>query len=382
MARSMSFVGPGAAPAGHVVFEPVLERLLCVVIAISVIKLPLGIPLYLNALLLAVGLYSLIVVQALQPIFLWAIGLVAIGLVAAIDQGVISFSGPRLGQLLLLVLASSLVARLNPTLLVRYLSILLPLMLLAVLVEALLPEPLWDARSLFGIEVPRHGGLQGEPNYNAMLLGTVAVLLAQHPPRFLAVLPLMVALPTLSRGLLFGLVAWLGAKILGRHLLARFGPWMVLAFCAQPLIVLWLDRQIDDATRDALIALSTNRYAVWVGYAEMGLSRPFGVGYFMGTEALQQFADYLKGGFKEHQAHSIFLQVFGEFGWAGYTVFVAFLCQVAIVVARRVPQDMRVLLFVLAGFAFLNGLSGWEFWVPIGYLLARAREAEQAPAIL
>lgn len=378
MAGHVSAVGPRTAPAGNAVFEPVLERVLCVVIAISVIKTPLGMPLYLNALLLAVGLYSLIVVQALQPIFLWAIGLVATGLAASAVQGVVGVSGPRLAQLLLLVLASSLVARLNPTLLVRYLSILLPLMLLAVLVEALLPEPLWDARSLFGIEVPRHGGLQGEPNYNAMLLGTVAVLLAQHPPRFLALLPLMVALPTLSRGLLFGLVVWLGGKILGRRFLARFGPWMVLAFCAQPLMVLWLDRQIDDVTRDALIALSTNRYAVWVGYAEMGLSHLWGVGYFMGTDALPQFAEHLRGSFEAHQAHSIFLQVFGEFGLAGYALFVAFLWRLSVVVARRVPQDMPVLLFMLAGFAFLNGLSGWEFWVPIGYLLARARETEQA----
>lgn len=378
MTRYARAVGRGAAPAGDAIFEPVLERVLCVVIAISVIKAPLGIPLYLNALLLAVGLYSLIVVQALQPIFLWAVGLVAIGTVGAVDHGALSLSGPRLAQLLLLVLASSLVARLDPALLVRYLSILLPLMVVALLVESLLPEPLWQARLLFGLDVPRHGGLQGEPNYNAMLLGTVAVLLAQYPPRFLAVLPFLAALPALSRGLLFGIVVWLGAKSLGRRVLARFGPWMVLGFCAQPLIVLWLDRVIDDPTRDALVALSTNRYGVWVGYAEMGLSHPFGVGYFMGTEALPQFAEHVRGAFAAHQAHSIFLQVFGEFGYAGYALFVAFLWRVARVVARRVPADTPVLLFVLAGFAFLNGLSGWEFWVPIGYLLARVRVAEQS----
>ena len=98
----------------------------------------------------------------------------------------------------------------------------------------------------------------------------------------------------------------------------------------------------------------------------------------MGPEALPQFAEHLRGSFAAHQAHSIFLQVFGEFGYAGYTLFAVFLWRVAVVVARRVPADMPVLLFVLAGFAFLNGLSGWEFWVPIGYLLARARETEQA----
>ena len=181
-------------------------------------------PLYFNAGLLLLGLMALIVVQSLQRIFLWLLALVAIGLVGALAADSLTTSGPRLAQLLLVVCACSLIARLEPELLARYLALLLPVMVLVTLVEGFWPEDLFYSRKIAGYPIERQGGLHGEPNYNAMLYGVIGVMLAQHRPRVLALLPFLLAVPTLSRGVFAAAAAWLGCLALGRR-----GTWLALA---------------------------------------------------------------------------------------------------------------------------------------------------------
>ena len=108
----------------------------------------------------------------------------------------------------------------------------------------------------------------------------------------------------------------------------------------------------------------------------MGISDPLGVGYFHGDVVMKQFDSYLPVNSPPRQAHSIFMQVFGEFGWAGYPLFVAFLLGVARIVRRAAPEQLATLIFVLLGYAFVSGLSDWAFWVPLGYILARTRAVE------
>jgi O-Antigen ligase len=359
------------ARGGQPVFDRSLERLLCVVVVAGAVKIPLGIPLYLNAALLLLGLFSLVVLQALPRLFLWMIGLIGLGTIAAWQLGIMAETAPRLAQLFLILLATALIARLDPDLLGRYLALLLPVLLLVMVVEPLLPEPLWEARELFGIDILRQGGILGEPNYNAMLCGMVGMILAQHRPRCLAIPPLLAALPSLSRGLLAALVGWLGAKVVGRWAV-WLAPLAVLILCAQPLIVLALDASISRSTEQQLNRLSSNRYMIWAAHAEAGASAPLGVGYFNGEVAITEFAG-LPPTHAGRQAHSLFLQVFGEFGWLGYLPFVGFILHVSLIVARHAPAQLPLLLFVMTGYAFLNGLSDWAFWVGLGYLLAQAR---------
>jgi len=350
-----------------------VERVLCILVVAAAIKMPLGIPLYLNGVLLAVGLFAFVVIQALPKLFLWVIALLALGAVAAVQGDILSDSGPRLAQVVLMVGASALVARLDPAMFARYLAILPFLMILVGTVESLLPEPLYERPISPGVFAPRHGGLAGEPNYTAMLYGVIGLILAQHPPRVLGVLPFFLAIPALSRGLLAALAAWLGAHALGRSL-ARLAPLLVALLCLQPLIMLWFDAAIDGALRDELNRLSSQRYLIWVAHAEAGASTPLGVGYFQGQVVATQFAD-LPAHHAARQAHSIFLQVWGEFGWLGYLLFVGFLLHVTRIVARLAPAQLPLLIFILAGYAFINGLSDWAFWVGIGYVLAQARRA-------
>jgi hypothetical protein len=240
----------------------------------------------------------------------------------------------------------------------------------------LLPEPLQEVRRVFGVDVPRHHGLQGEPNYNAMLYGVVGMILAQQPPRWLGIPPLLAALRSFSRGLIAAIMGWLGAKAAGRQAV-WLAPLAVLLVCAQPLIGLAVDGATDAGTRQTLDRLTTNRYVTWVAHAKAGLSAPLGAGYFNAQAAITTFAG-LPPTDPGRQAHSIFLQVFGEFGWLGYLAFVGFVLQTSLTVARRAPAQLPLLLFVLIGYAFLNGLTDWAFWVGIGYVLAQAYRAVPA----
>ncbi|MDF2781519.1 MAG: hypothetical protein K0S96_1323, partial [Geminicoccaceae bacterium] len=149
-------------------------------------------------------------------------------------------------------------------------------------------------------------------------------------------------------------------------------PLAVLILCAQPLIVLAVDASISSSTEQQLNRLSSNRYMIWAAHAEAGASAALGVGYFNGEVAITEFAG-LPATHAGKQAHSLFLQVFGEFGWLGYLPFVGFILHVSLIVARHAPAQLPLLLFVLTGYAFLNGLSDWAFWVGLGYLLAQAR---------
>jgi O-Antigen ligase len=354
-------------------FARPLERLLCVLVVAGAVKVPLGIPLYLHSTLLLLGVFSLIVLPTLPRLFLWMVALVGLGSFAAWQLGVLADSGPRLVQLFLTVLATALIMRLDPNLLGRYLALLLPMFLLVLAVEPLLPDPLYLAREVFGVPIPRQGGLQGEPNYNAMLYGVVGMILAQQPPRWLGIPPFLAALPSLSRGVIAAIVGWLGAKAAGRHAV-WLAPLAVLILCAQPLIVLAVDGSIDGGMRKQLNRLSSNRYMIWVAYAEAGAQAPLGVGYFNGETAITAFAGQpaTRAG---RQAHSVFVQVFGEFGWLGYLAFVGFVLHISRTIVRRAPGQLPLLLFIMTGYAFLNGLTDWPFWVGIGYVLAHAHRA-------
>jgi hypothetical protein len=349
-----------------------LQQVVVVLVVAAAVKTPLGVPLYLNALLLLLGLATLLIVQSVQSHFVWILALIGVGGVTALAGGTLATSGPRLAQLFLILLATSLISRLEPELLGRHLALLLPAMLLVTLTEVLLPEPLFHFRNLFGQQIYRQGGLHGEPNYSAVLYGVVAVILAQYRPRVLAILPLLLAVPFLSRGLWLAVLVWLGAE-----LLRRIHPRLVLAgimlVCLQPFLVLLVDGQLTEATRAAWVEASNGRFGLWLAYGEMGLSHPLGVGYFQGAGVLPQFAEYLPVGYPLRYAHSLFLQVFGEFGWLGYLLFLGFLGHVGLRALRFAPAQLPLLAFLVTGYGLVNGLSDWAFWVPIGYVLAQAR---------
>ncbi len=373
-------MNPGSMPVDRVVavLSSRVERVLCILVVAGAVKTPLGIPLYLNSSLLLLGMFSLVVLQALPRLFLWMIALVGLGMLAAGQLGIMADSGPRLIQLLLTVLATALITRLDPEVLGRYLALLLPLFLLLLALEPLLlPDALQEVRRVYGVDVPRQRGLQGEPNYNAMLYGVVGMILTQQPPRWFGIPPFLAALPSLSRGLIAAILGWLGAKAVGRRAV-WLAPLAVLVLCAQPLIVLGLDGAIGPEMRQQLNRMTSNRYMIWVAHAEAGARAPFGVGYFNAEAAITDLGGRRAARTERlpqagRQSHSVYLQVFGEFGWLGYLAFVGFVLHLSLIVARSAPEQLPLLLFIMTGYAFLNGLTDWPFWVGIGYVLAHTQ---------
>jgi hypothetical protein len=367
---------PAPAFAGapdRVTLGPALQHLLCVLVVAGAIKLPLAVPLYWNAALLLIGLFGLICLQALPRIMLWMVVLIGLGCIQAVAQGVQADAVPRLGQLFLLVMAASVVARIDPDLLIRYLILLLPVMVLVWMVELLLPEPLFSRR-LLGEMVQRQGGLIGDPNYSAMLYGVIAILLTRRPPRALAIPPLLLALPTLSRGLVVALLAWLVTLGAGRRRTVLATALTVLLLM-QPLIVFLILAATGEPTQTALARESSERILIWSAYLRMGLEDALGAGYFAGPAVSPELAPVGHPRF----AHSLFMQVFGEFGWLGYLIFAGFLLHLVLRLVRRCPEELPLMIFLLSGYALVNGLSDWAFWIPIGYLLARLRLAAPPP---
>ena len=367
---------PGLALSPALRFGPALQHAVCILLVAAAIKMPLSVPLYLNALLLALGLFGVLIVQAVQTILLWPLVLMGLGAAWAAATGILSDAGPRLGQVVLIVFAISLLVRIDPRLFARYLILLVPISLLVLVAETFLPDTLYPPRKLFGFSIPRAAGLHGEHNYNAMMMGAVGVILAQHRPRVLALVPFMVALTAVSRGFLLALVAWCGAHLV-RRWLVWLAPVAVLVLLAQPLIVLGIDARIDDLARVELREMTSSRFPIWSAYARMGLSAPLGVGYWEGAAAFSRFDTFFGPGYPGRDAHSIYLQVFGEFGWLGYLLFVGFILHVTLATAREAPAQLPLLLFILTGYLFYDGLSDWAFWIVIGYVLACVRLARE-----
>lgn len=365
--------GAGSVAWGVPGLGPGLQHLLCVLVVAAAIKLPLNIPLYWHALLLAIGLFGLVCLQSLPRIMLWMVVLVGLGAVQAVATGNAGVAVPRLAQLFLMVMAAAVIARLDPDLLIRYLVLLLPVIVLVGIVELLLPEPLF-ARRLLGETVQRQGGIYGDPNYSAMLYGVVGLLLLRRPPRLLGLVPLALTIPTLSRGVLAALLAWLATCAAGR-LRAWFSLAIVILLLLQPFIVAVVLARAGETLQATLASESSLRLVIWSGYLQMGLIKPLGVGYFTGPDVMPLLVPDAGPRF----AHSIFMQVFGEFGWVGYLVFCGFVLHLTLKVAWRCPAELPLLIFLLTGYALINGLSDWAFWVPIGYVLARLSMAPERP---
>jgi hypothetical protein len=122
--------------------------------------------------------------------------------------------------------------------------------------------------------------------------------------------------------------------------------------------------------------MSSGRLYLMIPYVNMGLDYPLGVGYFRG---LDYYAEYLSP-IKElvnsirnsqiNEQHSIFIQVFSEFGFIGYGIFVCFLINlVAKIREKHGENEVAILLCALIGYSLLNGLNDMIFYLIIAYSL-------------
>ena len=196
---------------------------------------------------------------------------------------------------LLIVAASLSIARLDPALLARYLAVLLSVMIWS----------RWSRASARAVPHPPispacRGPSPGRAGRRAQLqrhaLRRIGVILAQHRPRVLGLMPFLLAVPVLSRGVFAAAAAWLGC-LPSAAAAPGWRSLLVVLLCLQPLLMLAFDAR--STTRYATRAhpcLRASRYGLWLGYAEWACaSTPFGVGYFEG-EARRPYRHHLPRG--------------------------------------------------------------------------------------
>ncbi len=111
----------------------------------------------------------------------------------------------------------------------------------------------------------------------------------------------------------------------------------------------------------------------------MGIDHPLGVGYFQGPKYIANYQKVeiseLNGEQKLHvlplQQHSIFVQIFSEFGLLGYLIFAIQLWKLFKTSLKNREYEIAAgFVSVLAGFSLLNGLSEMALFLFIGVIMS------------
>ncbi|PHQ34280.1 O-antigen ligase family protein [Rhodopirellula bahusiensis] len=231
-------------------------------------------------------------------------------------------------------------------------------------------------RNVLGRSVPRLSGTQEGVNFLAATVGFLSLLCVARRYYILAFLFVLCGVPTLSRG---GLLAFLFAlpfviapqirwniKHLNPSLVRKtFTYATVSVLLLYPVALLAMD--LNHSLVERIDDLSTHRFNFHIAYAKIGSAHPLaGVGYFQGVESVEFVVDDSLAFRKFNEAHSIYLQVWSEFGIVSYLLFscmITYSCRRSL--ATR-SKDLGCLIFALISFMFLNGLSAWAFWLAIG----------------
>jgi hypothetical protein len=356
------------------------EKIGSFLLAAATLKAPLGIGVYGNALMPILGGVGLFRDRRIDPLFLplWGMGLV--NFIPLIWHEAPAASYLRLIQFLLLVgFAQYLV---GSTLLrgTGWLGTVALLYVLFLGIEVVLFPSLPKNTLRYQIFSFRYAGAMGDANFSAFLAGTVFWLGILVKKRGVVWLSLILLPFFNSRGawLALGMAGGLGVVLRSAPRLGRIVA--VLVFCGVVGYPLWIggiSRWGGDGLSERLNQITSWRYALHQAYGRLGLERPLlGWGYFnarsriegyLSKTALQSTTDPTRTRLPEQ--HSVYLQVFSDFGAVGYALFVFFLWRVFRVSARAGPAGGALWCYVMTGLLFLNGLGEWAFWVPAAVIL-------------
>ena len=238
-------------------------------------------------------------------------------------------------------------------------------------------------KDLFGYSVPRYEGIFGESNYSSLLLLLVfAIHFVQKRLRW-AVFTVVLCLPLLSRGMalsLFLFVALYFLERINRRLFYRTILWIFSFLSAAPFLVLFINNQFNPQTFEFIERLSAGRFYLWLPYIEMGLDNILGVGFFNGETFYPKYlnshlevVDNIRG-HQINQQHSLFIQIFSEFGPVGYLLFI---WQLFKIVKLGCHHHFALCLFssMILGFSFLNGLTDFNLFFAIALCVGSFKEA-------
>lgn len=161
--------------------------------------------------------------------------------------------------------------------------------------------------------------------------------------------------------------------------------WVSLfGMLSYPFALLTSDYFFNPAQKRVLSIASSNRYYLHLIYAKLGIQNPLGVGYFQGVESIKNFYDnnpnYVQNKLEDPlqrpqlaEQHSLFIQIFSEFGLVGYLLFCGCLLQMSLILYSRERWDLFVILFpFLSACMFLNVLHEVALYFLLAYVLKRS----------
>jgi hypothetical protein len=345
-------------------------------ISLSSLKVFGGVPLYLNGFMPVLGGMHLRG-WSREPLFLLPVGMALLNIPSLARQAAPASCYLRLLQLVLIVSFSRYLVSSSALRASAFLKGVVALYGASLVLEAVLVGAA-GVRDLFGVWVVRYRGGMGDGNFSALLLGTVALLLFNRRERVWGGVALLLMLPMSSRGVLaaFGLVLVLfGIGRLSREVF-RAAAGCCVFFCFLSPLLFLAEGALTPRAMDRLNWVTSGRSQFYAAYARLGMDHPLGgMGYF---NARRHVAGYMHPYFQPpdiQEQHSLYLQLFSDFGVLGYGLFAVFLWEVFRRSASAGVEWVLLWVFVLTGLLFLNGLHEWSFWVAAASVVRAGRDA-------
>ncbi len=357
--------------------SPLQKQLILLLPILGVFKRILKFKTYSQVFILAFGGFEAIRSRLkLFPAMYLLIFMVLLNFIPLVSEALPYTMGFRLLQLLLMIYFLQFVAREYSPKTFEYGGyLILTLHLIQVLAESIGP-PSGFLRRIWGINIPRFSGVIGEPNFSAaLLLGFAGILYFQKNKR-LAVLMSLGILPTLSRAgficMVFLFFSWTLAKY-SKKLGSIFSYTVLVLGILAPIFAYIANKNADSNQLKALIEKSQRIYLV-PGHIDIGLDHPvLGVGYRNSINYINTKTEYVKSLSRKpplkSEQHSLYVQVFSEFGFVGLILFLSFVFYIHYLALLRDPLLSSTWSILLFCFVFMNGLSELVIYLVAGYIL-------------
>jgi hypothetical protein len=223
----------------------------------------------------------------------------------------------------------------------------------------------------FASFLPRYSGPRGDANFTALACCGLGVLAATRRFWLTSLAMMVLSMPSMSRGALVGVMAAIGISFVMR-IRSGITRWIVVAMLlapfAYPVLPWYCDNYLSRSEFDRLNETSSNRLLFQVGYFHMGLERPiFGHGFFQSQGDIIENLPYkVEWESEPLEQHSLYLQVWSDFGLVAFGLFAVFFWYLATTATRTRPSAVPCLAYIAYSMLFLNGLTDWTVWLLIG----------------
>lgn len=374
-----------------------------IISAASLLKAPVGFPLFLNILMPLAGMLHFIITLRFRSIFFPMLIFCGVAFLGGIYNQIDAPSHIRILQIVGLVLFANYVSLINSSYLINrtvlYSTIVFSIVFCLELVTGASGSrhldifgPLSGSLQpiLAATRVPRFEGVYGEWNFSAAAVSMVAVLALLAKMRVSFVVLVVILAGFVSRGGFGAVILAFMVYLVGRinlRVSALISMAFVSVFAAFPIIVTLFNLSIDDLLRGEIGYYTSRRFIHWINFLDFGWSNPlFGVGYFSGIDYYQStvtdwvFGIYsFIGGAQYQEAHNLFIDVFGELGVICYSILAFFVTKLAYVCLRRAPELGPLFVCLTVLYLNLSGISDWSFWIAIGLSVSYASSVERVP---